>query len=76
MLPLTLLAGLLAALSRLTVAGCGVAHAAGQRFHLVAQALHLIEHLLRILLLAIESLLRLMQLIVEPLHAFGDAVAA
>ncbi len=75
-MPLTLLPGLLAALSRLTVAGSLIAHPAGQRFHLVAQSLHLIEHLLRVLLLAIESLLRLMQLIVEPLHAFGDAVAA
>ena len=63
-------------LTLLPVAASGIAHAARQSFHLVAQLLDLIERFLRILLLAIEGLLCLVQLIAQALHAIGDAVVA
>src|SRR5260370_1720242 len=60
--------------SLLAVAVRCIAHAARERFHLVAKPLDLVEGFLRIYLLAIEGLLRLMQGIVEPLHAIGYAL--
>lgn len=73
-LALPLLAGLAPLLPLLSIARRGIAHPAGEGFHLVAKPLNLVEGFLRILLLAIEGLLRLVQGIVEALHAVGYAL--